>query len=179
MTGTPGKHGLLAPFAEDWVGGDIGGLRALATALYGFVPQITGMHAALDQRPTRLTDGDDDWAQALAAVIGQAAGIIGGLAAELAAIENALEEQAHAVSRYDVNIGTDGRPPPVSTGPAVDATTASKRHWVLVYRQRYDQAMTAAQQARKQATRQLRELYPAVEPPRQVLATSDSAVGQP
>ena len=36
----------LAPFAEDWVGGDIGGLQALAAELYGFVPEITGITAA-------------------------------------------------------------------------------------------------------------------------------------
>ena len=94
MTGMPGKHGQLAPFAEDWVGGDIGGLHALATALYDFVPEITGVTAALNERSSRLTGGDEGWAQALAAVIGEAAGIIGCLAAELAVIENALEEQA-------------------------------------------------------------------------------------
>ena len=102
----------LAPFAEDWVGGDIGGLQTLAAELYGFVPEITGITAALNQQVDRLTGGDEGWhepaasaftrawrrdsgtAEVLAAVIGQAAGIIGGLAAELAVIENALEEQA-------------------------------------------------------------------------------------
>ena len=97
-------------------------------------------------------------------LIGRAAGIISGLAAELAVIKNALEEQAYAVSRYGVNIGTDGRPPPVTGGPAADAATASERYWALAYRQLYDQAM-------QQATRQLMELYTTVEPPRQALDT--------
>jgi hypothetical protein len=43
----------LAPFAEDWVGGDIGGLQALAAELYGFVPEITGITAALNQQLNR------------------------------------------------------------------------------------------------------------------------------
>lgn len=172
----------LAPFAEDWVGGDIGGLQALAAELYGFVPEITGITAALNQQLDRLTGGDEGWhepaasaftsawrrdsgtAEVLAVVIGQAAGIIGGLAAELAVIENALEEQAYAASRYGVNIGTDGRPPPVSAGPVADATTASTQHWALAYRQLYGQAMAKAQQARQQATRQLMDLYARVEP---------------
>src|SRR5580658_6037823 len=89
-----------------------------------------------------------------AQLIGRAAGIIGGLAAELAVIKNALEEQAYAASRYGVNIGTDGRPPPVTGGPAADATTASESYWALAYRQHYDQAMAAAQQAKQQAARQ-------------------------
>jgi hypothetical protein len=104
-------------------------------------------------------------------LIGRAAGIISGLAAELAVIKNALEEQAYAVSRYGVNIGTDGRPPPVTGGPAADAATASERYWALAYRQLYDQAMAAAHQAKQQATRQLMELYTTVEPPRQALDT--------
>jgi hypothetical protein len=114
-----------------------------------------------------------------AQLIGRAAGIIGGLAAELAVIKNALEEQAYAASRYGVNIGTDGRPPPVTGGPAADATTASESYWALAYRQHYDQAMAAAQQAKQQAARQLMELFTTVEPPRQALATSDSAAGRP
>jgi hypothetical protein len=114
-----------------------------------------------------------------AQLIGRAAGIIGGLAAELAVIKNALEEQAYAASRYGVNIGTDGRPPPVTGGPAADATTASESYWALAYRQHYDQAMAAAQQAKQQAARQLMELFTTVEPPRQALVTSDSAAGRP
>jgi hypothetical protein len=120
-----------------------------------------------------------DTIEEITAVIGRAAGIIGGLAAELALIETALEEQAYAASRYGVNIGTDGRPPPVSAGDAADATTASTQHWALAYRHLYDQAMAEAQQARQQATRQLMDLCTKVESPRQALATSDSHERQP
>lgn len=158
MTGTPDKYGrqlTMAPappldhreasgnvppdllrtaaaLAQDWVGGDIDGLRALATTLYGCVPE--------------------------------AAGIIDGLAAELAKFENALQEKAYVASRYGVKIGTDGRPPPVSAGPVADVTAASEQHWALVYRQVYEQAMAQVRHARQQAARQLMDLYARIEP---------------
>ncbi len=133
-----------AALAQDWVGGDIGALRALATTLYGCMPE--------------------------------AAGIIDGLAAELAKVENALEEKAYVASRYGVKIGTDGRPPPVSAGPAADVTAASEQHWALVYRQVYEQAMVQVRHARQQAARQLMDLYTKLEssqqcPPHQALGS--------
>ncbi len=124
-----------AALAQDWAGGDIDGLRALATTLYGCVPE--------------------------------AAGIIDGLAAELAKFENTLEEKAYVASRYGVKIGTDGRPPPVSAGPAADVTAASEQHWALFYRQVYEQAMVQVRHARQQAARQLMDLYAKIEPSQQ------------
>ncbi len=121
-----------AAVAQDWVGGDIDGLRTLATTLYGCVPE--------------------------------AAGIIDGLAAELAKFENALEEKAYVASRYGVKIGMDRRPPPVCAGPAADATAASEQYWALVYRQGYEQATVQVRHARQQAARQLMDLYTTMEP---------------
>jgi hypothetical protein len=121
-----------AALAQDGVGGDVDGLRALATTLYGWVPA--------------------------------AAGIIDGLAAELARSEHALEEKAYVASRYGVKIGTDGRPPPVSAGPAANVMAASEQHWALAYRQVYEQAMEQVRQARQRAARQLTDLYAQIEP---------------
>jgi hypothetical protein len=207
----------LAPFAADWVGGDIGALRTLAATLYGFVPEITDITMALDEQVAQLTGGDQGWlgpaaaafsvawyrdsvtADALAVLIGRAASIVDALAVELAAIENALEEQAHAAARYGVKIGTDGRPPPVfadrpanslagpeagpeadplagpPADPAASAAAASERHWALSYRQEYEQARADAQQARQHAARKLMELCSKIEPPRPPLAASSSA----
>ncbi len=119
-----------AAFAEDWIDGDIHGLQALASALYGHAFQITDVMSVLDQQVSRLAPAgsmfasswrrDSITAEALATVVVQAAAIIDGLAVELAAIENALEEEAYVASRYGVTIGTDGQPPPVSPEPDVD-----------------------------------------------------------
>lgn len=163
----------LASFAEDWVDGDIHGLQALSSELYGDAFQITDVMATLDQQVSRLTLAgsmyasawrrDSVTAEALAAVIVQTAAIVDGLAVELAAIENALEEEAHIASRYGVMIGTDGQPPPVPAGPH---TESSERHWVVAYKIAHDRAMEDAQRARCHAARQLADLYEQIKPPR-------------
>ncbi len=180
----------LAPFAKDWVGGDISGWQALATTLYGYEPDITGTVTALNGQVSQLTAGgegrpgpaasafttawrrDSITADALAAVIGQTASIVDRLAAELAMIENALQEEAYAASRYGVKIGTDGRPPPVSAGPPADPAAASEQHWALTYQQVHEQAMADARQARQQAASQLMDLYAMIGPPQRPLGTS-------
>ena len=40
----------LAPFAFDWVGGDIHGLQALSIRLSSYVPAIVDVTTALDRR---------------------------------------------------------------------------------------------------------------------------------
>jgi uncharacterized protein YukE len=176
MTAEPSAP--LPTFAAEWVGGDIRGLHALATTMYEYLPEIAGVTTVLDQEVSQLTGGEPGWhgpaadaftaawrrdadsAKALAAVIGQAARVIGGLAVELAVIEKALEEEAHTAARYGVRIGTDGRPPPLPyAGPPDSAAEASERHWARAYRQAYEQAMADARRARTQAAGRLRELY--------------------
>jgi len=52
----------LAPFAFDWVGGDIHGLQALSIKLSSYVPAITDVTTALDRRAGQLTgDGPGGW----------------------------------------------------------------------------------------------------------------------
>jgi hypothetical protein len=170
----------VASFAQGWVDGDIHGLQALAGKLYGHAFQITDVMAALDQQVSRLPAVvpviASSWrresvtAQALAAVIVQAASIIDGLAAELAAIENELEEEAYIASRYGVKIGTDGQPPPVPAGTQADA---SERHWAVAYKLAHERTMAAAQQARRHAACQLTHLYEQIRPP-QTLAMSSA-----
>lgn len=174
MTAEPSAP--LPTFAAEWVGGDIRGLHALAATMYEYLPEIAGVTTVLHQEVSLLTGGEPGWhgsaaeaftaawrrdadaAEALAAVIGQTARVIGDLAVELAVIEKALEEEAHTAARYGVKIGTDGRPPPRPGGPLRRAAEASERHWARAYRQAYEQAMADAQQARKQAAGRLRDL---------------------
>lgn len=168
-----------AAFAEDWIDGDIHGLQALASALYGHAFQITDVMSVLDQQVSRLAPAgsmfasswrrDSITAEALATVVVQAAAIIDGLAVELAAIENALEEEAYVASRYGVTIGTDGQPPPVSPEPDVDL---SGRHWLVVYKLAHERAMADVRQVRQQAVRQLTRLYEQVMPSRRLAMSS-------
>jgi hypothetical protein len=159
MTGMPDEQGQQLMPAEDWVSRDIGGLHALASAFFGFAAE---MSAARHQDPVT--------AEALAAVTGQAASILDGLAVDLAMIQSALQDEAYVASRYGVTIGTDGRPPPVSVRPAADATAASAQHWALAYRQVYEQATAQAQQARQHAATQLTALFAQLEPSPHALA---------
>jgi uncharacterized protein YukE len=179
MTGRPFAS-ALASFAEEWVGGDIRGLHALATTLYGYLPQITGVITALTQETSRLTGGEHGWrgpaasaftaawrrdavtVETLAVAIAQTAAVIDGLAVKLATIEKALEEQAYTAARYGVTIGTDGRRGTAAGGPA-SAAAASEHYWARAYRQAYGQAMTDARQARQQAASMLRDMYAAIE----------------
>ncbi len=94
----------------------------------------------------------------LATVIGCAAGIVNGLAAELAEIQNALEQAAHTASRYGVKIGIDGQPPPVLPGPQADAAAMSEQHWALAYQKVFEQAEAEEGQARARAASRLMDL---------------------
>jgi len=44
----------LAPFAHNWIGGDIHGLSAYAGTLYGYVPEITDVATALDGKVKQI-----------------------------------------------------------------------------------------------------------------------------
>jgi len=170
----------LASFAEEWVGGDIRGLHALATTLYGYLPEMTGITAALDREVSGLAAGhgwqgpaasaftaawrrDAVAVDALAVAIARTAAVVDALAVRLATIEKALEEEAHTAARYGVAIGTDGRPPPEPGGPPASSAQASERHWARAYRQAYQRAMTDARQARQQAASMLRDLHATIE----------------
>ena len=163
---------LLAASAADWLGGDSQGLQALAVALYGSVPALAAGAQAEDGQ---AGPSDAAAAGALAAVVYQAASIIDDLATQLAAIENALDEQAHAASRYGVRIGTDRRPPPAFAVPPGDSAAATERYWTHVYAHAHAQATADARRAVQQAVLQLTELQARLAPPRPSLGPSAAA----
>jgi hypothetical protein len=138
------------------------GLTQVLDALGELNARIAASTAARRPDPIR--------ADALAAVMGQAASFLDDLATELTAIRNALEDKAHTASRYGVKIGTDRRPPPLPAVPPADAAAASERYWGVNYRQAFEQATVQARQARQRAAGQLTDLYAAIEPPRESLA---------
>ncbi|GEM_PF-4697083 len=108
--------------------------------------------AELDRALSQVRDSITGLRSQLSAIVAAAAAIVETLTAELAAIGDALEDEAYLASRYGVRIGTDGQPPPVAGGPLADAST---RHWARAYRQAYDRAMADAQRARHRAAAEL------------------------
>jgi len=163
---------LLAASAADWLGGGSQGLQALAAALYGSVPALAAGAQAEDGQAGQ---SDPAAAGALAAVVYQAASIIDDLATKLAAIENALEEQAHTASRYGVRIGTDRRPPPAFAVPPGDSAAATERYWTHLYQQAHAQATADAHRAGEHAVRQFTELQARLAPPRPSLGPPAAA----
>ena len=171
----------LAPFAYDWVGGDIHGLHALAGTLVGYVPKVTDVTTALDKQVRRVVSDagwtgsaaaafDSAWqrdsltGQALGVVIAETGTIVDGLAVVLSQIENALEQEADDAARRGVPIGPDGAPGAGFTGPPSNAAEASLRQWAAAYQQVHDQALAEAQRARQQAASELAALYQKLAP---------------
>lgn len=176
---------------RDWIGGDIGGLRALADTLNSYAPKMTNVTRALDQQATGLTGEwkgasadafstawhrDSITAQALSVVTAETGTIIGALASALADIEDALEEQASASAAHGVPIGAEGQPAPVPDGPFVTQAGADYQAWALAYQQVHQQAMTDAGQARTAAATQLMALYKQIAP-QQIAKQSATASG--
>jgi hypothetical protein len=174
----------LAPFAFDWVGGDIHGLQALSVRLSSYVPAIVDVTTALNRRAVQLTsDGPGTWrgsaasaftaswgrdaltAGALAAVIDQTGQITGRLAVALAEIENALETQADAAAGHGVAIMPGGQPGPEPDGPPADAAEAARQQWAVSYQQVWQQAHAEASQVRQEAAAQLAAIYQQIAPP--------------
>ena len=50
----------LAPFAHDWVGGNIRGLSAFAGTLQGYVPEMARVATALEAKVSQIV-GDAGW----------------------------------------------------------------------------------------------------------------------
>ncbi len=163
----------LAPFAHDWVGGDIHGLAALAATLYGYIPQIEDGVTVLDKKVSQIV-GDAGWqgpaasaftgnwervsaeANALGLVIIQTGSIVDQLAADLAKIENALEQAADQAMVHGVQIGGGGQP------PGVCYASKTQEDWRLGYDSFYQQCLAAARSARVQAAGALQKVYGAM-----------------
>jgi len=163
----------LAPFAHAWVGGDIRGLAAFAGTLYGYVPQIEDVVTVLDKKVGQIV-GDAGWqgpaasaftgnwekvsaeANALGLVIIQTGSIVDQLAADLARIENALEQAAAQAVAHGVQVGGDGQPPQVCYA------SQTQEDWRLGYGSFYQRCLAAARGARVEATGALQKVYGAM-----------------
>jgi hypothetical protein len=148
----------------NWTAGADGGGPEPDGALTGVLDAISGLCAelagVLAHRGSQVLNPIT--IDSLATVIGGAAGIVNGLAAELAEIRGALEQEAYAASRYGVKIGVDGQPPPVLAGSQADAAAISEQHWALAYKKVFDQAEAEARQASQRAASQLMDLSAAI-----------------
>jgi len=192
MAGTatlPTKYLLpLASFAHDWVGGDIHGLAAFASTLYRYVPAMEDVVTALNKRVSQ-TVTDASWqgsaAQAftgnwekvsaevnsIGLVVIATGSIVDQLAANLANIENALENAAGQAAAHGVQVGADGQPPGVCYG------NATQEDWRVSYGTFYQQCLAEANDARVQAAGALVQLASAITSGRAGTAGGGSDVG--
>lgn len=158
----------LAPFAHDWVGGNINGLAALAGTLYGYVPKMDAVADALDGQVRQLVNAtgwqgqaassftaawskDSQSARALGLATDQVGGIVDWLAVNLSTLEAELEAAANAAAAHGVTIGPDGMPPEVCFGPPANAKEEEMQEWATWYQRFYGDIMDQAQQARSTA----------------------------
>jgi uncharacterized protein YukE len=167
----------LAPFAHNWIGGDIHGLSAYSGTLYGYVPEINDVSSALDGTVkktvgaagwqgtassafTKAWDHDAQGATALATVTTSTGNIVNWLAVTLSQIEHALEQAADQAAGNGVPIGANGQP------PAACLASATAEKWRGYYQGFYNQCMLDAVTARNKAAAGLQ-------------AIGDSILGKP
>jgi hypothetical protein len=159
----------LAPFAHNWIGGDIHGLSAYTGTLYGYVPRLSDVATALDTRVSRIV-GDAGWkgpaasaftkawqhdatgATALAVMVSAAGDIVNTLAVNLASIESALEQAADTTAAHGVPVGTGGQPPQECLADP------ARESWRVSYQSFWNQSMLLAATARSQAAAALAQL---------------------
>jgi uncharacterized protein YukE len=160
MTAAPSA---LAPFSYEWIGGDIRGLSAFASVLYGYVPnidnvagtlddQVNGMVRAAQWQGAAASQFKSSWGKdsaeahdiaSMAVGIGQ---IVDELAVTLSKIESGLEQSADYARSHGVQIGPDGQPPALTSTSSVYATA---------YQETYEGALAEAQTARENAVSSL------------------------
>ncbi len=173
-TSLPTKSLLpLASFGHDWVGGDIHGLAAFAGTLYGYVPEMESVVTALNRKVSQIvTDAGwqgtaaqaftGNWEKvsaeinAIGMVVIETGSVVDQLAANLAKIENALENAASQAAAHGVQVGADGQPPAVCYG------NKTQEDWRLGYESFYRQCKAAAEDARVQAAGALVKLGGAI-----------------
>lgn len=160
----------MSSSSRSLIGGDIGGLAALAARLNTYPPQIDDVVHTLNHQVEGLVhdaswwgdaanafkhrwEVDADGAQALGHVLQYVAGAIGNLAGNLRRIEDALETAISEAQAAGVLVGPDGRPPvlPQGASPAVQVAAAT-------YTQEWQLAQDMALQARMDANQQLMDV---------------------
>ncbi len=146
----------LPLFHDNWVGGNIHGLSALAGTLYRYAPEITGVSTALDKKVGQIAG--DGTGTGLALAVESTAVIVDTLALNLARVENALEQAADTVRAHGVPVGPDGKVPQVClSNPAAE-------QWRVSCQSYWQHCMDAARQARVQAASDLQKTYSDVGP---------------
>ncbi|HWG63267.1 MAG TPA: hypothetical protein VG253_16340 [Streptosporangiaceae bacterium] len=169
MGGSAKSPSPLAPFADNWVGGDIHGLSAYAGTLYGYVPQITGAASALNSAVGQIA-GDAGWqgsaaaafgkawekdavgATALGVMISAAGSIVNTLAVNLANIESALEKAADTAAAHGVPVGAGGQ------SPQACLANPTAESWRVSYQNFWNECMHQASDVRTQAAAALQKL---------------------
>ena len=163
----------LAPFSDDWIGGDIHGLSAYAGTLYGYVPEINDVATALDGKVrqivgaagwqgsaasafTKAWDHDAQGASALATVTTSTGNIVDWLAVTLSKIESALEQAADQATGHGVPIGPGGQ------GPNACLANPTAEAWRAHYQGFYNQCMLDAVTARNKAAAALQGIGDAI-----------------
>jgi uncharacterized protein YukE len=163
----------LAPFAHNWVGGDIHGLSAYAGTLYGYAPKINDVASALNSKVS-ATVGAAGWqgtassafsgawnrdaqgCTALTTMTTATGDVVNWLAVNLSQLENSLETAADKTAAHGVPIGADGQPPQECLA---DPTAES---WRVAYQAFYNQAMHDAVNARNEASGELQNIFSGV-----------------
>jgi hypothetical protein len=160
----------MSSSSRSLIGGDIGGLAALASRLHGFPAQIDDVVHTLNHQVDGLVhdaswwgpaadafkhrwEVDADGAEALGHVLLYVAGAIGNLAGTLRKIEDALETAISEAHAAGVLVGPDGRPPVLSQGASPAAVAAA-----ATYAQEWQVAQDMATQARMDANQQLMDV---------------------
>jgi uncharacterized protein YukE len=171
-SGTP--VAALAPFSRDWIGGDISGLSSLAATLYGYVPGINGVMAALSGKVNGFVgsclwtgpasaafesayDEDAKAARGFAVLVEDAGEVIDALAVALSKIESDLEQAAAKAESHGAPIGPDGRP----AQECLDGSTKAAKEaalWLQWYQEYYQLCIDAAQKVRDRAAADLGHL---------------------
>jgi uncharacterized protein YukE len=165
--------GKLAPFSYDWVGGDIHGLAAFASTLYGYAPQMEDVITALNKKVGQIV-GDAGWegsaasaftanwekvsaeTNAIGLVVIQTGSIVDQLAVDLSKIENALEKAADETAAHGVHIGSNGQPPQACY------SNQTQEEWAEGYASFFQQCIAAANDARVQAAGALQKVFTAI-----------------
>lgn len=160
----------LAPFAYDWVGGNIRGLSGFAETLYGYGPKIHGVASTLGSKVgqtvggagwqgsaassfTTAWDRDAAGATALAALTSSIADVVNWTAVSLSQLESALEQAADEAASHGVPIGAGGQPPDAClANPTAEA-------WRVSYQGFWSRVMLDAVQVRNTAAGALQRTF--------------------
>jgi hypothetical protein len=178
----------LAPFAHDWVGGDIDGLAQLASTLHGYGPEVTDVAAALNAQVQRVVgaagwqgkaasaftaawERDSRAAQVVGGIADQVGVTVGWLAMALSQIEAMLEQAADEASAHGVPIGADGAPAQACYAGTGGPAQAAAQQWLSDYQAFYAACLRAAQAARQEAATALGAMA------RQIVDSASSKLG--